>query len=214
MASSSNEDSLDPDAVECRIVSMGGSQVTVDARKSSKVWELKEDICCALEVPEYEQHLYLDTVKMHSKAALSSFTSTSHDAPLKITLVRSRLPDCLSHHVASLLWQGFLAFGGECGETMHEARMVSLLRFAGLFDCADLASKTSELPTLLTFPQCVAYVADLKEALATTGGAENRNEDGVVLQRGIRRFEDLDLDLQADARLMMRRRQGDNNDAQ
>eukprot|EP00928_Gymnodinium_smaydae_P082596 TRINITY_DN65917_c0_g1_i1.p1 TRINITY_DN65917_c0_g1~~TRINITY_DN65917_c0_g1_i1.p1 ORF type:complete len:225 (+),score=50.73 TRINITY_DN65917_c0_g1_i1:39-677(+) len=206
--------------MECQIVTMCGSRCSVQARRSCNVWELKENICCAIGVPEYEQHLYFNEVKMHGDVALTTYSSTTNELPLQIQLVRSRVPDGISHRLASALWRGFRAFGRDCGETMRGTQMGSLLRFAGLHDGDDLSHQLSDAPAVLTFSECLTYVealqltldapavlVDLIEDDPNADGDESSNaasEDDAVPDKGATYR---DAELERDARLIWKRRQ-------
>eukprot|EP00928_Gymnodinium_smaydae_P099941 TRINITY_DN9679_c0_g1_i2.p1 TRINITY_DN9679_c0_g1~~TRINITY_DN9679_c0_g1_i2.p1 ORF type:complete len:226 (+),score=48.25 TRINITY_DN9679_c0_g1_i2:71-748(+) len=223
MASSSmGGDSRTPGMVECQIVSASGERITLQARRSSKVWELRDKIRSAMQIPSFEQHLFMGNVKMRSEEALSVLSSAAHDVPLTFTLVRSRVPDGISHDLASLLWRGFVALGKDCGDTLDGARTGSLLRFASLFNCADLLPGRSDIPMSWTFPQCLAYVAKLKQELAALSNgnvdsdessdeeSDAESDKAAPRDKGESRFQDLDL--KCDARLMFKSRQTAHDD--
>eukprot|EP00928_Gymnodinium_smaydae_P096497 TRINITY_DN8539_c0_g2_i1.p1 TRINITY_DN8539_c0_g2~~TRINITY_DN8539_c0_g2_i1.p1 ORF type:complete len:227 (+),score=49.80 TRINITY_DN8539_c0_g2_i1:45-725(+) len=220
-ANSSMHDLQDQELIECQIGTTGGSRFRVQAKRSCKVWDLRNKISSAAQIPAYEQHLFAGNVKMRSADALSMFAPPTLDAPLKLTLLRSTVPDGISHALALLLWQGFRAFSRDSGETMDGARTPSLLRFAGLSECVDLLRTRADVPSLWTFPQCLAYVAELQPARVALpanqvevdegGDAESdtSSEDTDPEDIAARRFLELDLDLRCDARLMLRGRRND-----
>eukprot|EP00928_Gymnodinium_smaydae_P026354 TRINITY_DN20729_c2_g1_i1.p1 TRINITY_DN20729_c2_g1~~TRINITY_DN20729_c2_g1_i1.p1 ORF type:complete len:225 (-),score=36.47 TRINITY_DN20729_c2_g1_i1:184-858(-) len=216
-----------PETIECQIVATSGSKFVVQAQRSWKVWELKDGIRQAMKIPSYEQHLLLGNVKVRGKDALSKLSCSTHDVPLTFTMVRSSVPDGISHHLASLLWRGFIMLGEDCGDTMDGERTASLLRFAGLPDCADLVPGRPDIPASWTFPACLAFVAELHHELAASSDALVESDDGsdeesdtddddvaAVLNHYLR-FDAsaLDHDLRCDARLMLRRRQNVTEDA-
>eukprot|EP00928_Gymnodinium_smaydae_P076826 TRINITY_DN5991_c0_g2_i1.p1 TRINITY_DN5991_c0_g2~~TRINITY_DN5991_c0_g2_i1.p1 ORF type:complete len:257 (+),score=37.33 TRINITY_DN5991_c0_g2_i1:100-771(+) len=174
-----------PAEIECQIASMGGSLLSLSASETLKVWELKERIRSAERIPVYEQHLYIDHVKMHSNASLSAFLPVAQNSCVKISLVRSRVPDEISRLRASVVWQGFMAFSKNCGDTIDGRCLTSVLRYAGLQKCAALSLLMATVPTSLTFPQCLAHVVELKQAAALSSVANDvdaeSDEESVVV---------------------------------
>eukprot|EP00928_Gymnodinium_smaydae_P096496 TRINITY_DN8539_c0_g1_i1.p1 TRINITY_DN8539_c0_g1~~TRINITY_DN8539_c0_g1_i1.p1 ORF type:complete len:203 (+),score=27.83 TRINITY_DN8539_c0_g1_i1:3-611(+) len=192
---------------------MCGLRFSVRAKRSWKMWELRDEIDRALRIPAYEQHLFVNNVKIRSTDVLSRFVSTTHDLPLKVTLMRSRVPEGISHSLASSLWQGFRALGRDFGETIEGARTASLLRFAGLRHRANLLRGRSDMPSSWTFPQCLAYVAELQQALvalpanevemdeSSDGESDASSDDASPRSNGAGHIDDLDL--RCEGRLML-----------
>eukprot|EP00928_Gymnodinium_smaydae_P026353 TRINITY_DN20729_c1_g2_i1.p1 TRINITY_DN20729_c1_g2~~TRINITY_DN20729_c1_g2_i1.p1 ORF type:complete len:235 (+),score=22.25 TRINITY_DN20729_c1_g2_i1:48-707(+) len=216
-------DSRVPEVIEFHVVATSGSTFVVQAQGSWKVWELRDGIRRATQIPSYEQHLILGNITLSGKDGLSMLFSSTDDLPLTFTLVRSRVPDGMPRHLASLLWRGFLTFGEDCGDTLDGARTASLLRFAGLPDCADLLPGRSDIPALWTFPTCLAYVAELRQELVASSrsdansdsssdeDSDTDDDDAAPTVSRERRLHDHDL--RCDARLFLKSRQNLNEGA-
>eukprot|EP00928_Gymnodinium_smaydae_P013108 TRINITY_DN14780_c0_g1_i2.p1 TRINITY_DN14780_c0_g1~~TRINITY_DN14780_c0_g1_i2.p1 ORF type:complete len:161 (-),score=23.29 TRINITY_DN14780_c0_g1_i2:54-536(-) len=156
---------------------------------------------------------------MHNGDTLSVAISSSEAPHLKIGLSRWRVPDSLCHELLVLTWQGFLAFSKNCGETIDGARVASLMRYAGLYECATLIDDESEIPGSLTFAGFLFFLAELKESFIASSNeqgireidlAEDSDDDSEESddERSIEsRLAELDdADLSGDARLILKGR--------
>eukprot|EP00928_Gymnodinium_smaydae_P050589 TRINITY_DN34143_c0_g1_i1.p1 TRINITY_DN34143_c0_g1~~TRINITY_DN34143_c0_g1_i1.p1 ORF type:complete len:198 (+),score=24.30 TRINITY_DN34143_c0_g1_i1:3-596(+) len=195
---------------------MDVSRLSCQSSRSCKVWNLKQDIHRATSIPMYEQHLFLNTVKMRSSDALSTFLPADGDSHLKIGLLRSRVTEEIPRRLVNVAWQGFLAFSKDCGETIDGARLASLMRFADLHECASLFLAMFDVPATLTFPHSLAVIAELQrirgeleddpelDSDEDSDSDDEEVEDGDrTQQRRAERFGDLDW--RGDTRLIAQR---------
>eukprot|EP00928_Gymnodinium_smaydae_P022262 TRINITY_DN18753_c0_g1_i1.p1 TRINITY_DN18753_c0_g1~~TRINITY_DN18753_c0_g1_i1.p1 ORF type:complete len:225 (-),score=48.30 TRINITY_DN18753_c0_g1_i1:503-1177(-) len=164
------------DYVECEVSTLGGSQFVVQAESSWKVWELKEEIAAVTNIPIFEQHLIKDLCVMRNVDALINATDSNHAPHLNIGLSRWSVTDTLCDDLLSLAWRGFRAFSKDCGDTIEGARVVSMMRYAGLHEGATLVRREYELPESLSFVDLVALLAELKEALTSSSNLEGIRE--------------------------------------
>eukprot|EP00928_Gymnodinium_smaydae_P012743 TRINITY_DN14644_c0_g1_i2.p1 TRINITY_DN14644_c0_g1~~TRINITY_DN14644_c0_g1_i2.p1 ORF type:complete len:215 (+),score=34.51 TRINITY_DN14644_c0_g1_i2:73-717(+) len=198
--------------IECEVATMGGSRLIVHAKRSWKVWQLKEKIAAEMKIPMFEQHLVKDTCMMRNGDTLISAMPSNHSSRLNIGLSRWSVPDTLSNELVSLIWQGYLAFSKDCGETIDGGRVPSLMRYAGLHESATLVSRDYEIPGTLRFDGLVNLLAALKESLAAASNleglkefdlADDSDEDSEEVGVHARLAELNDADLMGDARLIL-----------
>eukprot|EP00928_Gymnodinium_smaydae_P022265 TRINITY_DN18753_c1_g1_i1.p1 TRINITY_DN18753_c1_g1~~TRINITY_DN18753_c1_g1_i1.p1 ORF type:complete len:219 (-),score=35.21 TRINITY_DN18753_c1_g1_i1:446-1102(-) len=205
--------------IECEVTTLGGSRLVVHAERPWKVLHLKERIAAQTKIPVFEQQLVADMCVMRNDDALIDALASDHASHLDIGLSRWSVPDTICDELLSLTWQGFRAFSKDCGETIDGARVASLMRYAGLHECATLVDVEYEIPGSMMFADLLALLAECKELLIAASNLEGIREfdleddsdddsedsgDELCVHDRLRELNDSDL--RCDARLFLKGR--------
>eukprot|EP00928_Gymnodinium_smaydae_P087230 TRINITY_DN71523_c0_g1_i1.p1 TRINITY_DN71523_c0_g1~~TRINITY_DN71523_c0_g1_i1.p1 ORF type:complete len:235 (-),score=34.77 TRINITY_DN71523_c0_g1_i1:55-690(-) len=152
------------DLMHVRLLLLNGDEITVKARSSWKVWQFKECVRKRLRTPEYEQHFVHQDAQMSSEDTLSALSSACEGNEFTCSFLRRPRPPCISKGEAEELWEAFLTFSPNSGDTMDGANMARVARFAGMFDESELVAKLPNIPDSVTFPELLEVLASVKVA--------------------------------------------------
>eukprot|EP00928_Gymnodinium_smaydae_P023998 TRINITY_DN19572_c0_g5_i1.p1 TRINITY_DN19572_c0_g5~~TRINITY_DN19572_c0_g5_i1.p1 ORF type:complete len:218 (+),score=38.40 TRINITY_DN19572_c0_g5_i1:96-749(+) len=148
--------------VRVSVFRLNGEEVTVKVNSSWEVWQLKECVRKKCRVPEYEQYFAHQSTKLRSADKLSAILSTCKGNNLAVSLVRCPRPPCFSKSEASELWEAFLAFSPDKGDTIDGARVSRVARFSDVFEESELDANVLDVPESVTFPDLLDILASVK----------------------------------------------------
>eukprot|EP00928_Gymnodinium_smaydae_P085610 TRINITY_DN69139_c0_g1_i1.p1 TRINITY_DN69139_c0_g1~~TRINITY_DN69139_c0_g1_i1.p1 ORF type:complete len:217 (+),score=35.73 TRINITY_DN69139_c0_g1_i1:47-697(+) len=174
------------DEVEIGVRLMDGREVMVTAARAWKVWNLRSEIWKRFHIPEFEQHFHAGVQKLRSDQCMGDLVPMHSHERLKITLVRSRVPESMSDSRAEDLWQAFLVFSRDNGDTVDGVHVLELMKFAGLFKSAKVAAKAGAFrASRFTFPDLLHFVDSIRSGRKTirraVAAAEPEGDDDLYL---------------------------------
>eukprot|EP00928_Gymnodinium_smaydae_P074625 TRINITY_DN57657_c0_g1_i1.p1 TRINITY_DN57657_c0_g1~~TRINITY_DN57657_c0_g1_i1.p1 ORF type:complete len:235 (-),score=31.86 TRINITY_DN57657_c0_g1_i1:255-932(-) len=135
----------------CKVFSIDGRQVTVKAKATRRVWQLKKRIRRELRVPEYEQVLLYEDVRLCCNDCLCDISSGHNTQQVTLFLVRRRRPSDFSRREASELWQFFIALSPDDGDTIHGVDVPRVARFADMLRESMIIARAIAIPERITF---------------------------------------------------------------
>eukprot|EP00928_Gymnodinium_smaydae_P076652 TRINITY_DN5970_c0_g2_i1.p1 TRINITY_DN5970_c0_g2~~TRINITY_DN5970_c0_g2_i1.p1 ORF type:complete len:231 (-),score=22.33 TRINITY_DN5970_c0_g2_i1:261-953(-) len=142
---------IDADPLMCKVVSLKGTEMSVHATCSWRVWNLKAHVRAKWRIPEYEQRYAKGNETVQSDDMLCNLVSTREGNHLTLTLVRCRGPDCFSRSRTSELWEAFLAFSRDSGDTMDGTQVAQVAKMGGLFNISDSVARVPNISASITF---------------------------------------------------------------
>eukprot|EP00928_Gymnodinium_smaydae_P032868 TRINITY_DN23703_c0_g1_i1.p1 TRINITY_DN23703_c0_g1~~TRINITY_DN23703_c0_g1_i1.p1 ORF type:complete len:210 (+),score=28.45 TRINITY_DN23703_c0_g1_i1:115-744(+) len=148
-------------SIPCKLTTLHGQQYTVDVQPYWNVWKLREHVCKELGIPEYEQSFIRGLVHLRSADSLFPPLLPQPGEPLELCLVRSCLPACFAKVEIEELWQGFLAFSRDHGDTVDGSHASRLARcYAGLCHLSSDIGTEDTTPTCFSFVELLWYFSD------------------------------------------------------
>eukprot|EP00928_Gymnodinium_smaydae_P076651 TRINITY_DN5970_c0_g1_i1.p1 TRINITY_DN5970_c0_g1~~TRINITY_DN5970_c0_g1_i1.p1 ORF type:complete len:237 (-),score=31.97 TRINITY_DN5970_c0_g1_i1:231-941(-) len=153
---------IDADSLTCKVVSMQGQEMSVHATSSWRIWHLKAHVRAKWRIPEYEQHFAKGNDTVRSDDLLRDLLFTCEGNQLTLSLVRARGPECFSRSRTSELWEAFLAFSRDSGDTMDGTQVAQVAKMGGLFRIADSVACVPNISASVTFLQLLTILAALR----------------------------------------------------
>eukprot|EP00928_Gymnodinium_smaydae_P042537 TRINITY_DN2861_c0_g1_i1.p1 TRINITY_DN2861_c0_g1~~TRINITY_DN2861_c0_g1_i1.p1 ORF type:complete len:261 (-),score=21.49 TRINITY_DN2861_c0_g1_i1:437-1117(-) len=138
---------------------MDGEVFSISAQPFWQTWNLRSHVEKTMGIPSYEQHYAKDGVKLHSNDFLCSLMLERDIPCLHLYLARCSKPEFLSHHCATRMWQSFMVFSHDRGETIEGKYVEEVIRFGGLVESAESVDVSPDVPDRLTFPELMTFVA-------------------------------------------------------
>eukprot|EP00928_Gymnodinium_smaydae_P009041 TRINITY_DN13336_c0_g1_i2.p1 TRINITY_DN13336_c0_g1~~TRINITY_DN13336_c0_g1_i2.p1 ORF type:complete len:181 (+),score=21.80 TRINITY_DN13336_c0_g1_i2:68-610(+) len=153
--------------MECRVAMLNGDVVVIPAERSWKMWQLRKEISNAKNIPEYELSIFQGDVQLHSNDPLVDTSKPEGDV-VHISLFRSCPSRTLSAPQLQQLWQGFMEYSTDNGETLDLDDVHRIVRSAGMFKAArrldDTMFLSCDMPAAITFAQLLALVSPERDA--------------------------------------------------
>eukprot|EP00928_Gymnodinium_smaydae_P038289 TRINITY_DN26438_c0_g1_i1.p1 TRINITY_DN26438_c0_g1~~TRINITY_DN26438_c0_g1_i1.p1 ORF type:complete len:215 (+),score=28.03 TRINITY_DN26438_c0_g1_i1:51-647(+) len=147
-----DKESQEQTRVPCRISTLNGRQYTVEVQTDWSIWKLKHHMRLTYQIPEYEQRYVRGSVQLRSADLVCSLPSEDLGDSLELDLLRLTKPDCFSRMQAEDLWQAFLVFSQDDGDTVKGDCAAQIAKFVGKFGLAD------QIRAIVDIPKCFSFV--------------------------------------------------------
>eukprot|EP00928_Gymnodinium_smaydae_P099257 TRINITY_DN9421_c0_g1_i1.p1 TRINITY_DN9421_c0_g1~~TRINITY_DN9421_c0_g1_i1.p1 ORF type:complete len:247 (+),score=26.55 TRINITY_DN9421_c0_g1_i1:53-742(+) len=178
----------DADNLLCKVVTIQGDEFTLQAERSWKIWNLKMHVYDETRIPEYEQHFAHKTTKLLSDDTLSDLLPSCDEDQLTLTLVRSGGPECIPKSQKVELWEAFLAFSHDSGDTMDGAQVAQVARMGGMFRASELVPYVANIPDSVTFLELLAILAALWTPEDAPRTEREEDPDALIMELGRSRY--------------------------
>eukprot|EP00928_Gymnodinium_smaydae_P099258 TRINITY_DN9421_c0_g2_i1.p1 TRINITY_DN9421_c0_g2~~TRINITY_DN9421_c0_g2_i1.p1 ORF type:complete len:204 (+),score=41.73 TRINITY_DN9421_c0_g2_i1:53-664(+) len=182
----------DVDDMMCKVVTIQGDEFILQAEGSWKVWNLKEDLYEETGIPEYEQHFAHGTTKLKSDDVLSDLLPSCKDHQLILTLVRSGGPKCFSESQKTELWEAFLAFSRDSGDTMDGKHVAKVARMGDMFRLSQVVAGVANIPASVTFLELLTILAHLWTPEDAPRPSKEEDSDVLLMELGRSRSRQVD----------------------
>eukprot|EP00928_Gymnodinium_smaydae_P093257 TRINITY_DN77332_c0_g1_i1.p1 TRINITY_DN77332_c0_g1~~TRINITY_DN77332_c0_g1_i1.p1 ORF type:complete len:257 (+),score=35.60 TRINITY_DN77332_c0_g1_i1:67-771(+) len=153
----------DEPTFECDIIFTSGRIETIQAEKSWKVWQLRVKIDEELDIPEHEQQLLVDCLILKSDHFLGDLLQPYDSERLKLSFVRLATPERVDEQTASQVWNAFLSFSSDGGDTMDGTYISRVMAITGMRKSSQEFDACGAFHQPLTFRELLQVVADWKE---------------------------------------------------
>eukprot|EP00928_Gymnodinium_smaydae_P011844 TRINITY_DN14331_c0_g2_i1.p1 TRINITY_DN14331_c0_g2~~TRINITY_DN14331_c0_g2_i1.p1 ORF type:complete len:221 (-),score=33.49 TRINITY_DN14331_c0_g2_i1:48-710(-) len=151
-----------PAVVTCTIGTLEGNQYSVEVKADCNMWNLRQHLSDVFGIPEYEQLFARGSVQLKSND-LVCFAGPDHQGDVfELTLLRFPKPACFTRSRAEDIWQAFLSFSPDNGDTVDSRYASKIARFAGMYRVARAIQKEVGMPTHFTYPDLMQYLSALK----------------------------------------------------
>eukprot|EP00928_Gymnodinium_smaydae_P076249 TRINITY_DN59239_c0_g1_i1.p1 TRINITY_DN59239_c0_g1~~TRINITY_DN59239_c0_g1_i1.p1 ORF type:complete len:221 (+),score=14.87 TRINITY_DN59239_c0_g1_i1:46-708(+) len=162
----------------CTVLFLNGRQITLRAKGTWKVWELKKHIRKRLGIPDYEQVLIYEDVQLCSNDSLCDIGPLDEEQTLTLSLVRGERQDCFSRSEVSELWQFFLALSPDSGDTIDGADVSRVVRFADICREPEIITSGISITDRVTFLDVLALLESVRVPVEPrTNRRPNRSYD-------------------------------------
>eukprot|EP00928_Gymnodinium_smaydae_P018788 TRINITY_DN17161_c0_g1_i1.p2 TRINITY_DN17161_c0_g1~~TRINITY_DN17161_c0_g1_i1.p2 ORF type:complete len:215 (-),score=27.69 TRINITY_DN17161_c0_g1_i1:213-803(-) len=128
--------------------------------RSWRISDLKEHLRCNLDIPEYEQHFEHKSTRLRSDDLLCNLERGGENR-LDLTLVRESIPKQFPHSRTKRIWNAFVAFSSDFGDSIDGMKATHVAQFANMYQVAQILASSTNLPNTLTFGEVLDLFASL-----------------------------------------------------
>eukprot|EP00928_Gymnodinium_smaydae_P087225 TRINITY_DN7151_c0_g3_i2.p1 TRINITY_DN7151_c0_g3~~TRINITY_DN7151_c0_g3_i2.p1 ORF type:complete len:270 (-),score=59.94 TRINITY_DN7151_c0_g3_i2:367-1122(-) len=157
--------------LQCDLLLLSGRVQSVRAEREWQLWELRKYIEKALGIPESEQRFACAAADVKSETVMKDLLSLQGSEHLTLSFSRSPTPACFKESMAREIWEAFLLFSPDKGDTMDSAHVSDVMHFAGMFQSSRKIRQEQDISKSLTFPEVLQVLAEWKEAVEPRPGS-------------------------------------------
>eukprot|EP00928_Gymnodinium_smaydae_P088107 TRINITY_DN72250_c0_g1_i1.p1 TRINITY_DN72250_c0_g1~~TRINITY_DN72250_c0_g1_i1.p1 ORF type:complete len:220 (+),score=4.35 TRINITY_DN72250_c0_g1_i1:185-844(+) len=147
--------------VSCEVTIACGEHISVTPKHSWTISSLREHLQCTHGIPEYEQHFAYRSRRLRSDDIVCSLDREDGKNRVLLTLMRDSIPKRFSHSRTKRIWEAFLAFSSDYGDSIDGMKATHVAQFADMYQVAQLLASSTDLPHTLNFCEIVDLFASL-----------------------------------------------------